>query len=70
MWCDLLNGLDRAHKWYEHQPQSVLETDKIKVLLDFNVQCDHIIGGRRPDIIVVGKEDRVCKIIDVAVPAD
>ena len=29
-----------------------------------------VIEARRPDIMVVGKEDGVCKIIDVAVPAD
>ena len=34
------------------------------------IQWDHVIEARRPDIMVVGKEDRVCKIIDVAVPAD
>ena len=55
----VVHGLDRADKWYEHQPQSVLETDKTKVLWDFNIQCDHVIEARRPDIMVVGKEDRV-----------
>ena len=29
-----VNGMDIADKWYEHQPQSVLETDKIEVLWD------------------------------------
>ena len=65
-----VHGLDRADKCYEHQPQSVSETDKTKVLWDFNIQCDNVIEARRPDIVVVGKEDRVCKIFDVAVPAD
>ena len=50
-----MNGLDRADKWYKDQPQSVLETDKIKVftLWFFNIQCDHIIKSRRPDILVL-----------------
>ena len=48
----------------------MLETDKIKVLWNFNTQCDHIIEARIPDIVVVGKEDRFCKIIDATVPAD
>ena len=58
-----VNGLDRADKWYKDQPQSVLETDKIKVftLWFFNIQCDHIIKSRRPDILVLwGKQNRVC----------
>ena len=36
-------GLDRADKWYAHQPQSVSETDKTKVSWDFNIQCHHVI---------------------------
>ena len=47
-----------------------METDKIKVLWNFNTQCDHIIEARISDIVVVGKEDRFCTIIDVTVPAD
>ena len=34
------------------------------MLWDFNIQCDHIIEARRPDIVVVGKEDKVRKIIN------
>ena len=59
VWCAWVG----QSKWYEHQPQSVSETDKTKVLWDFNIQCDHVIEARRPDIMVVGKEDSVCKII-------
>ena len=40
------------------------------MLWNFNTQCDHIIEASIPDIVVVGKEDRFCKIIDVTVPAD
>ena len=35
-----------------------------------NIQCDHVIEARRPDIVVVNKQDRKCAIIDIAVPAD
>ena len=42
-----------------NKPQSVSETGKTKVLWDFNIQCDHIIEAKRPDIMVVGKVDRV-----------
>ena len=31
-----LYELDRADKWFEHQPNSVQETDRTKVLRDFN----------------------------------
>ena len=40
------------------------------MLWDFNIQWGHITEATRPDIVVVVKEDRVRKIIDVTVPAD
>ena len=62
--------MDKADKWYEHEPDSVSENDDVKLLWDVNIQCDHIIEARRPDIVVVNKEERNCTIIDIAVPAD
>ena len=35
----------------------------------FSLQTDHVIEARVPDLVVVDKE-RICKIIDFAVPAD
>ena len=35
-----------------------------------NIQCDHVIEARRPDIVVVNKQEKKCAIIDIAVPAD
>ena len=32
------------------------------------IQCDHIIGARRPDIVVVEKESNKAIIVDVASP--
>ena len=65
-----LYELDRADKWFEHQPSSVQETDRTKVLWDFNIPCDHIIEARRPDIVIVEKEEKVCKIIDIVIQGD
>ena len=36
---------------------------------DFSIQTDHVIEARRPDLVLVDKE-RICKIIDFAVPGD
>ena len=33
---------------------------------DFSIQTDHVIEARRPDLVVVDKKDRSCKIIDFA----
>ena len=49
---------------------SVLENDSHKLLWDFNIQTDHLIPARRPDLIIIYKKKRIRKIIDFAVPAD
>ena len=37
---------------------------------DFSIQADHIIEAQRPDLVVVDKKSRTCKINDLAVPRD
>ena len=38
---------------------------------DFNIQTDHLIAARRPDLIIINKKKkRTCKIVDFAVLAD
>ena len=62
---------DHANKWYMHNPAPVLENDSHKLLLDFDIQTDHLISARRPDLIIINKKKkRICKIVDFAVPAD
>ena len=53
-----------------HNPASVLENDTHKLLLDFDIQTDHLIPARRPDLIVINKKKRTCKIGNFAVPAN
>ena len=56
-----------------HNPAPVLENDSHKLLWDFNLQTDHLIPTRRPDLIIINKKKkkkRICKIVDFAVPAD
>ena len=61
---------DHPNKWYMHNPALVLENDSHKLLWDFNIQTDHLIPTRRPDLIIINKKKRFCKIVDFAVPAD
>ena len=49
---------------------SVLENDTHKLLWDFDIQMDHLILARRPDLIIINKEKRICQIVDFAVLAD
>ena len=62
--------MEYANKWYEHQPRGVLENSNQKLLWDFNIQCDHEMEHRRPDLIIVDKEKKTACIIDIAVPGD
>ena len=56
-----------------HNPEPVLEDDTYKLLWDFDIQTDHPISARRPDLIIINNNNnkkRICKIVDFAVPAD
>ena len=53
-----------------HKPESVLENETHKILWDFEIQTDHLIPARRPDLVLINKKKRTCHIVDFAVPAD
>ena len=53
-----------------YNPAPVLQNDSHKLLWDFNIQTDHLIPARRPDLIIINKRKRICKINDFAVPVD
>ena len=51
-------------------PDSVSENNEVKLLWDMNIQRDHVIEARTPDIVVVNKQERKCAIVDTAVPGN
>ena len=53
-----------------HNPAPFLENNTHKLLWDFNIHTDHLISARRPDLIIINKKKRICKIVEFAVPAD
>ena len=61
---------DHTNKWYMHSPVPVLENNTYGLLWDFDIQMDHLISARRPDLIIINKKQRACKIVNFAVPAD
>ena len=63
-------NFEAGDKWYEHEPESALDNEDYKILWDFSIQTDHVIEAWRPDLIVVDKKERSCKIIDFPVPGD
>ena len=64
------SNFEAGDKWYEHEQEIVLENEDYKILWDFSIQTDHVTKTRRPDLVVVDKKERSCKIIDFAVPGD
>ena len=57
-------------QWYKHTPADVVENESTTVLWDFSIHTDREIRANRPDIIVKDKTNKVCLLIDVAVPSD
>ena len=47
----------------------VLENKTHKLLWNFEIQTDHLISARRPDLVIINK-NRTCQIVDFAVPAE
>ena len=63
-------NFEAGDKWYEHEPESVLENEEYKILWDFSIQTDHVIEAWRADLVVVDKKERSYKIVDFAVFED
>ena len=52
-------------------PATVLENDSHKFLWDFDVQTDHLISTRKPDLTIMNNnKKRIFQIVDFGVPVD
>ena len=49
---------DRANKWYMHNLAPLLENDTHKFLWDMDIQTDHLISARRPDLLIIKKKKK------------
>ena len=63
-------GLISEVQWYNHKPASAVEIDMVKILCDFNIQTDHVIKHRRPNIVVLCKTERKFHLVDITIPVD
>ncbi|KAL1256585.1 hypothetical protein QQF64_012130 [Cirrhinus molitorella] len=63
-------GVEVPDKWYENAPQPVENTDYCTIMWDKSDFTDLTISANRPDIIVHNKKDKMCLVIDVAIPVD
>ena len=62
--------LETTKNWYEHKPKGFVESGTVKLLWDFVIQCDREVIARKPDIVLIDKENQLTKIIDVAISGD
>ena len=67
--CEKFN-LEKSEKWFPHNPQTVSENVKQKLIWDMNIQRDNVIVERIPDVIILKKMEKAGIIIDVAIPGD
>ena len=42
-----------------HNPESFLEEKTHKILWDFEIQTDHLISARQPDLEIVNKKEKL-----------
>ena len=67
--CEKFNP-EKSEKWFPHNPQTVSEDVKHKLIWDINIQPDNVIVERRPDVVILNKMEKTAIIIDVAIPGD
>ena len=41
-----------------HNPPAFLENDTYKLVWDSEIEMDHLISARRPDLIIINKKKR------------
>ena len=50
--------------------ESVTENETHKILRDFEIQTDHQIPARRPNLMLINKKQIICQLVGFAIPAD
>ena len=53
--------LDHTNKCYMHNPESILENETHKLPWNFEIQMNHLISARRPDLVIVNKKKNKIK---------
>ena len=63
-------GFESVKHWYEHRAERVIENQDIKILQDFNIRTNCVKEARRPDIVLIKKNNQETFIIDMAITMD
>jgi hypothetical protein len=63
-------GIETTENCYSHIHKSVCQQEYVTVLWNQGIQTDREVLANTPDIIIKNKKDRMCLLIDVAIPSD
>ena len=63
-------GIKCEDKWFNHVPSSVCSNETGNIELFWNKEINLGVAEKRPDVIVVDKEEKKWTLIDFAVPWD
>jgi hypothetical protein len=63
-------GTETTENWYSHIPKPVCHHEDITVLWNQGIQTDRVVLANRPNIIIKNTKDKICFLINVAIPWD
>jgi hypothetical protein len=63
-------GIKTTEKWYTHMPKPVCEHEDVTVLWIQEVHTDREVLTNRPNVIIKNRKEKMCILIDVAIPVD
>ena len=61
IYCQLCKKMkfDYSNKWHMHKPESVLKNETHKLLWHFEIQMDHLILARLPNLVIINKKQNL-----------
>ena len=48
-------------KWYLRNTEFLMENEMPKLLWDFEIQAQHLISAKQPDLVIVKKENQTTR---------
>jgi hypothetical protein len=66
----IIIGIETTENWYSHIPEAVCQHEDITVLWNQGIQTDREVLANRPDMIIKNKKDKICLLINVAIPSN
>ena len=64
------HDFEGASQWYKHKPDGIIKNEVHKILWDFTIQRDIKIDAQQPYIVIIEKNKKEVKIVNVTIPGD